>query len=115
MISVKTFQLAKGYDEDFPLDFSDYAFIERLRAIEPNFVLIPLSANHSHSSLHKTGAREELDRFSRFVMAAKLFRKKYYPGNSLIVLRPFFRAAKLSMRHKTLAFVKQYFDCLLHD
>ena len=114
MISVSAISEAKGYDEDFPLDFSDYAFIERMRNVHPSFVLIPVTAHHSHSSLHHARVQDELIRFHRFVAAAQLFRKKYHSDNWLIVLRPFLRALKLSMRYKTLAFVKQYFESMLH-
>ncbi|HEU5291311.1 MAG TPA: hypothetical protein VFU05_11740 [Cyclobacteriaceae bacterium] len=115
MISVNSFRQAKGYDEAFPLDFSDYAFIEKIRTVHESFVLISLIANHGHSSLQGMEVHEELERFTHFTSAAKIFRKKYHPGNWLIILRPFLRAVKLSVRHKTLAFVKQYFDSMWHD
>ena len=114
MISVSAFRQANGYDENFPLDFSDYAFIERIRTINPTFVLLPLSANHQHSSLQQISADEELKRFKHFVSAANRFKKKYHPGNLLVILRPFLRAIKLSAHHKTMAFVKQYFDSMMH-
>jgi GT2 family glycosyltransferase len=114
MISANAFRQANGYDEHFPLDFSDYAFIERIRSPHPTFVLLPLSANHQHSSSQQISMHEELKRFKHFVSAANLFKKKYHPGNLLIILRPFLRALKLSARHKTIVFVKQYFDSMWH-
>lgn len=114
MISVNAFSQAKSYDEDFPLDFSDYAFIEKIRAAHRSFVLIPLTVHHSHSSLLTISMTEELKRFTVYITAAKIFRRKYHPFNTFIVLRPLLRAIKLSSRHKTLAFVKQYFDSMLH-
>jgi len=114
MISLHAFGQADGYDEDFPLDFSDYAFIERVRSNFLSFVLIPLTIQHDHSSLMSMSKKEELKRYSVFVTAAKMFRTKYHQGNILIVLRSLLRGIKLSLRHKTLAFVIQYFDTKSH-
>ena len=114
MISVNAFSQAGGYDEDFPLDFSDYAFIERIRATHPSFVLVPLIAHHGHSSQVDISLDIELKRFNIFVTASKIFRKKYHPRDTFVVLRPLLRALKLSIRHKTLVFIKQYFDSMSH-
>lgn len=114
MITLHVFGQSEGYDEDFPLDFSDYSFIERMRPINPSFVLIPLTVHHSHSSMKHISLKEELKRFSVLLSAAQLFRTKYYPRNIFIVLRPFLRAIKLSFRHKTLAFLIPYFDTKTH-
>ena len=114
MISVNAFSQAGGYDEDFPLDFSDYAFIERIRTQYRSFVLVPLTAHHGHSSQVDISLQVELKRFNTFVTASKVFRKKYHPRNTFVVLRPLLRALKLSIRHRTLVFIKQYFDSMSH-
>lgn len=105
MISIKAFEQALGYDEDFPLDFSDYAFVERLRENILGFVLISLRAQHGLSSSEKTSMENTLIRFTHFTQAAKLFRKKYHATNRLITIRPFMRAIKLCFKFKTLKFL----------
>jgi rhamnosyltransferase len=109
MIAAEAFQRAGGYDEDFPLDFSDYAFVERLRQVHTRFVLMPLELRHHFSATENQVADDVLKRFNLFVGAARLFRKKYYPANLLITTRPLLRALKLSLRFRTLKFVMAYY------
>jgi GT2 family glycosyltransferase len=115
MISLNAFGQSNGYDEEFPLDFSDYAFVERIHLITPGFVLIPLTVHHGHSSSQDISQTEALKRFNVFLEAAKLFRKKYHPDNILIILRPLLHAIRLSIRHTSFSFVLKFFEGKSHD
>lgn len=104
MVSIRAFEQSNGYDEDFPLDFSDYAFIERLHKTVPSFVLVPTTLNHLHSSTSLISIEDELKRFRSYYPAAKLFMNKYHPKKNTILFRAWARAIKLCLKHKTLKF-----------
>lgn len=109
LISVSAFEKAGGYEEKFPLDFSDLDFIKRLRMEYDQFVVIPTTVQHSFAINSKQTLENQLTRFQSYVKAAKLFRKKYDEANRSIMLRSFVMAVKLSLRHLSLRFVKEYF------
>lgn len=108
-ISVSAFGKVEGYEENFPLDFSDLDFIKRLRKEYDRFVVIPTTIQHS-LAIHSSQTMEaQLARFHTYVKAAKLFRKKYYEANPSILFRSFVMAIKFSLRHFSLRFIKEYF------
>jgi rhamnosyltransferase len=105
MISVKAFQSVNGYDETFPLDFSDYAFVERLRKNNSSFVMTSVTGNHDFSGSQNSSPEDQLKRFTFFISAAKQFRKSYHPNNWFITIRTWLRAIKLTVRFKSLKFL----------
>jgi GT2 family glycosyltransferase len=105
MISLDAFDQAGGYDEDFPLDFSDFAFVERLKKVVSSFVVIPLTVTHQFSSSGIASLENELRRFRMYYPSAMLFMKKYYPAKRVIQVRAWVRALKLCLKHKTLTFI----------
>jgi GT2 family glycosyltransferase len=106
LISVATFERAGGYDERFPLDYSDISFSERLSLNDPDFVLIPTKCNHHFSATSDTpDISSEIERFKSFCKAVKLFKKISNQFVSLCwIILP--RALKLSFRLKTFSFIK---------
>lgn len=113
IISVNAYNNSNGYDEDFPLDFSDFAFIERVRRNYSSFVLAPVTAQHSLSSSFGRIMQDDLKRFGHLIRSAKLFREKYHANNWLIVGRPLLRALKLSIQYRSILFLTKYFQQLM--
>jgi rhamnosyltransferase len=105
MISVDAFGRTSGYDEGFPLDYSDYAFVERLKKVHSTFTVLPLICRHNFSASSGASFREAVDRFSPYLQAAKNFKKKYQRHNHWIILRTWLRCLKLSLKFRTLAFM----------
>lgn len=113
LISCNVFESAGGYDERFPLDFSDLIFVERLSAVTSGFILIDISLIHSLSARQDkyTHTSVVLNRFEKYGDAAKLFRKVSRKKVVLIyLLLP--RAVKLSLMKKDMRFLSTAFHTL---
>jgi len=106
LISLALFERTGGYDERFPLDFSDMVFIEKLYAQSLKFVLLNARLTHSLSSnSDKTNdAITVLDRFNQFCAAAKLF-KKISTRKTILSFIVFPRAFKLFIVKKDFRFL----------
>lgn len=101
-----------GYDENLPLDFSDFAFVNRLRKNHASFYLVDLSCQHHLSSTEKNVHPEKLERFRGYLVASKYYKAKYSPKNQWIPIRNLLRALKLSANYRSLQFVMLYFKTL---
>ncbi len=106
LISVGAFQRAGGYDERFPLDYSDISFSERLAVPDSNFVLIPSTCYHHFSSTSNiSDMLSEIERFQLFCEAVALYKEisNQFVSLSWIILP---RALSLSIKLKSLRFLK---------
>lgn len=106
LISVGAFQRAGGYDERFPLDYSDISFSERLAGHDSNFVLIQSTCYHHFSATSGiSDMLSEIERFQLFCKAVTLYKKisNQFVILSLIILP---RALKLSFQLKTFIFIR---------
>jgi GT2 family glycosyltransferase len=106
LIATEAFLQAGGYDERFPLDFSDVAFLERLQVHHSEFVLIHAIGKHHLSINHsKLNLSEAIHRFNIFCKAVKLHQKisKKYSIPALSIL-PI--CLKLLFRYKNFNFLK---------
>lgn len=76
LIASGVFQSAGGYDEHFPLDFSDMTFVDRLKTVRESFVLMDMRCNH-HLSFTEvaTDSQEVLRRFRIYCHAVRLYKK----------------------------------------
>lgn len=106
LISLTSFEAAGGYDNRFPLDFSDVVFIERVSKVTGRFVLIDAKLLHSLSSEGDGYNNTEmvLDRFDKFCNAAKVLKKT---SNKMVIvsfiLLP--RAIKLMLIKRDIRFL----------
>jgi rhamnosyltransferase len=64
LVSADAFEKAGGYDERFPLDYSDISFLDRVCKDDPKFILIQSRCHHHFSGTKKDALLVELDRFS---------------------------------------------------
>lgn len=108
LISTHLFEQCDGYDESFPLDFSDLAFIERIKGVHNEFFVMDSVCDHSLSANEKSFAIVK-DRFVCFVKASRLYGKMH--GSALLLLLTrFFRAIKLGLRFRSLVFFRILFQ-----
>jgi len=100
LISVNAYEQAGGYDEKFPLDFSDLDFAFRIRYVIRTFTIADFECSHNLTSVVSTKMDEILTRFKGYVVAGRAFKMKHKLGNWLH-LRALTRAVKLSWRFKS--------------
>ncbi len=104
LVSVTLYDRSGGYDERFPLDFSDLVFIERARKFASEFVVMDAHCTQSLSSSEKS-IEKTLSRFVFFVKASKKY-GQLYGSLFLLSVTLFLRAIKLCYRFRSLAFLK---------
>jgi GT2 family glycosyltransferase len=104
LVSINLYAQSNGYDEHFPLDFSDLAFIQRARKLVDQFVVIDADCCHSLSS-SESSIELSLNRFRYFASASKVYGQLYGLSFFLFVNRCL-RCIKLSYRFKSLGFFK---------
>lgn len=110
LVSVGNFERAGMYDENLPLDFSDFSFVHRLRSHCHHFFVADVHCNQKLASTSPAKKENRLARFKSYVSSGKYFQKKYQPANFFILVRIFFRAIKLTLHYKDYSFVKAYFN-----
>jgi len=106
LVSVDGFERANGYDERFPLDYSDVTFCDRFSQHDPNFVLIQSKCNHDFSATADSGnISDDLNRFKLFCQAVLLYKQinSHFISTNLIILS---HALKQTFKWKTLRFLK---------
>ena len=106
LISAEAFEKAGGYDERFPLDYSDISFCERVSRHDPNFGLTSTQCRHHFSATN--GSKDlatAMARFTSFCKAARLYKKiSIRPVILTWIIIP--RALKLSIQMKNVGFLK---------
>jgi GT2 family glycosyltransferase len=108
LISTTLFEKCNGYDERFPLDFSDLAFIQRLKKYNDKFIVIKATCSHNLSSDERTFSKS-VNRFAHFVNASRMYGRIYNQRLIFFVSRSL-RAIKLSFRFRSLGFIKCLFN-----
>ena len=107
LISTSLFNRCGGYDERFPLDFSDLAFINRIIIHQNEFMLVDINCNHRLSALFDSPT-QALIRFKAFATSSRLFGQEN--GTSwLQEVQLFLRAITLSIRFMELKFIFIFF------
>jgi GT2 family glycosyltransferase len=108
LISTDAFEKANGYDENLPLDFSDFSFVHRLRRTNDQFFVADVLCKHSLASTSAQPAGQRLGRFCHYAKSARHYKKNYH-ASSLLLPRVFLRAIKLSWQYRTTDFLFAYF------
>lgn len=102
LISTGLFEKSGGYDERFPLDFSDLVFIKRIMKQHEDFMLVEAVCKHRLSSIFDS-SHQVLTRFKIFIVSSRIYGKEY-GTNWLQWLQSFFRAVKLTVRFNETGF-----------
>jgi rhamnosyltransferase len=106
LIQTECFKKSGGFDERFPLDFSDVVFFNRLRSSCSQFVVVRESCRHSLSSSDRTADIHQIfERVKNYSKAARLYQKVC--NNFVWMSLPIFTLCiKLSIRYRSLKFLK---------
>lgn len=109
LISIDEFEKAGMYDERFPLDFSDFSFVCRLRRHNQFFAVANVIATHHLAATSPANMSDRLKRFQSYLNAARCFKNNYRPSDWMISFRASLRAIKLSLEFKNFQFIVSYF------
>lgn len=105
IVRLDAFEETKGYNEKLKLDFSDLAFIGRLKRNHSQFVVLDLIGKHLLSGSIKKTLKEDLERFRIYCDAAIEFKKTEMNNLNLsFCIVP--HALKLCSKHRSIIFFK---------
>lgn len=105
-VSTTFFGQIGGYDERIPLDFSDHAFLHRVRQHISHMVVLPIHIEHEFSGLSKDYTKA-LSRFRQYIEGTRLF-SKYVGGRFWLTLWTLLRSIKLSIIYRRISFIKYF-------
>jgi GT2 family glycosyltransferase len=109
LVATEAFEKVGGYDENLKLDFSDFAFVHKLRNHYEKFALANFSCTHGLATSEVKALNERLERFETYLAAGSYFRKVYAPTDMLLLPRFFLRGVKLCLRYGTFKFILSIF------
>ncbi len=109
IISTDLFQKSNGYDERFPLDFSDLAFIERVIQHQKTFYALESICVQS-LAVDTSNLADALTRFVIYLKASRLFGREYH-SYFFLLINQLLRSIKLSVRFRTTKFIR----CLIQN
>lgn len=106
LVSSHLFERCNGFDEHFPLDFSDLVFAQRVKKFQREFLIADAVCSH-HLSSHEKSFAVSLNRFRVYLRASKLY-GKLYDSSTFLFLNRFLRGLKLSLKFRTVEFLKSF-------
>lgn len=110
LISTEAFLKAGGYDNNVPLYFSDFVFINRLRKVIDSFVLLPIDLIHDLSSNDESDIPSFKVRYDFYLDGAFQALESEQNGHLAYYLTTFLRAVKLSVKFSDFYFMKRYLN-----
>jgi len=111
-VAVDAFEKIGGFDEAIPLDFADHDFFRRYRRHFDTFLLLDVRCKHGFSDRETGDFDKAFARFGFYCRGARNAIKTLADGLSLPVL-VFVRAARLSLRFGSFAFLHAFFRIFL--
>lgn len=114
LISGQLFEKAGGYDERIPMDFSDFAFMHRLKKLKTQLNVIDLRVSHQLSSMHNQESSKAQERFTLYCIGTKQL-----IGYTHLAVVHFMvalvRALKMGIHYRTLGFIKIFLRSWVTD
>lgn len=106
LISLEAFERSGGYDERFPVDYSDISFIDRVVKNDREFCLVKTTCFHNFSdSNERSNLSDMLSRFELFCKAVRLYKTSSDQSVLLAwIILP--HALKLSIKMRRLLFLR---------
>ncbi len=112
LIHRTAFELADGYDETIPLDFSDFAFLARLKRKDDRIEVLNLVGTHRLSSLGKRDEDKVRQRFRQYCLGSK--RMTNYTGQPMLLFAlAAGRAVRLGVQYRSVKFITTLFQSWL--
>ena len=109
LISRKLFEVTRGFDERYKLDFSDLAFIERLKSLISVFSVIDSTCTHSLFATKDSSPEIALVRFKIYCDSANLLGNQ--TGNFWVLIWKHLRAIAFSIKYFNWHFIQIAFAC----
>lgn len=110
MIPLVMFEKIGGFNEKLKLDFSDYYFIEKYKALNKNIILVAVYLKHSISGDEGKNFAQEYNRFRYFCYGARELSSLL---GVLLWWAPFRRLLRLILKYKSLKFIPIYYSHFL--
>lgn len=108
LVSSDLFRRAGGYEDSIALDFSDIAFLEKVKPICSAMCRVDAILEQEFSGTATSNRSSVLDRFKKYNQGAFHFvRCFHYPA--AIRWRAFLRATKLALRWRSMEFLRVHF------
>lgn len=103
LIDLELYEQVGGHEESIPLDFSDFAFLNKVRNFNSKLFVLPTICQHSLSSATIESYETELARFRHYVQGYRAFLKTGGVKSSLYFWAVI-RMLQLTLRHKKIGF-----------
>jgi rhamnosyltransferase len=113
-IRLDAFEKTGGFDEKIRLDFADHDFMRRYRKHFTDFLLIDIVCQHNFSGKETSDINTSLTRFDHYCEGAKNSMKSVADPFSLLPVA-LVRAARLSLRFRSIRFLRVLFRALSRD
>lgn len=110
LVSIAVFDKVGVYNEDIRLDFSDHEFFDRVSHHYKRMFVVPSKSFHSLSSSDDTNLESIKIRFGIFCEGAHIAGKKSFLSSLQYFIVCLLRGLKLSLKHRTLFFIKTLFN-----
>lgn len=108
MINVLFFQQCGGYDQDIPLDFSDFAFLHKAKKLIDNFVVLEIVCQHCTSFKRPEELEVVLLRFKTYCEGSRMMIR--YTGKPFLVfLQVMARTLKMTVTKRSFRFLSIFF------
>lgn len=96
-----------GHNREVSVDFSDFAFLQRLQKHDPLAVLVDFQLSHSLSGIEKASFEQRLKRFRQYCTDASAFARTGGPAGWLLFWAAW-RALLLTARYRRLQFFRVF-------
>lgn len=111
LINIELFEQVGGYNERLKLDFSDFDFIDRCQKIIDSVFIINTRCIHTLSS-HEESLNAALNNFTRYCKGLTVYIQVNFDGFCLFCIT-LIRACKLSLKFRSMDFIKVFFKILI--
>lgn len=105
LISSILFRSIGGFDQRLPLDFSDIAFVSKLKKSQDHLVVVNLHLHQDFSGSSVASSASSLERFRQYLSAIQVMRSDY-GENRKLPFHAFLRSVKLTLRHRDWRFMR---------
>lgn len=114
LLSLSLFEKVGGYDNDVPLYFSDFIFINRIRRVQKTFFLLDINLIHDLASNEMSDVEAFITRYKFYLVGAKQSIRSEPDGHIFYYVSSFLRAVKLFIKLKKLSLLVEYWNIMIN-